>query len=151
MFKEIDGNCDWQWFFMFLNESSVMCWRQKSFQPAAEVDRHYGVDYSHVIPVIPSGRRPKRRVKWSHSVTSAKSHRDYNMHRQGQFKHLMTHLYRLYSRLILAPTPTAEVLQFLDMFLTHTRYIINAICNLSLSRKWKRSINTIRIYESVTI
>lgn len=62
--------------------------RQKSLQPADEVDRHPGGDSSHLIPVIPSGCRPKRRVKWFLSVTSTKSHCNDNMHRQGQFKHL---------------------------------------------------------------
>ena len=37
------------------------------------------VDLSHLIPLIPPGRRPETGVKCSRSVTSAVSHRGHNV------------------------------------------------------------------------
>ncbi len=79
---------------IIFDKFDIVCGTQKSLQEADEVDRHHGVDCSHLIPVIPSGCPPERRVKWFHSVTSTKSHPDYNM--QAEVTLNMSQLMTLY-------------------------------------------------------
>lgn len=53
---------------------------------ADAVDRHDGVDYGHLIPVICSGLLDSKRVKWLYCVTLTKSHSDYTKNREGLTK-----------------------------------------------------------------